>query len=465
MGEEKLTIEAYQTLLRQAETENRHLRWKLRLNEATVRSFSLRDVISTVAQIVDGALFLLDKELNVSFPEGHNCLGSALSTELLQTETLRFSPYRSILPQDEEISAGTELDNGDICYCGHFRINTIEPFYLVLITRDRTLEQDIPFLFRTAEECIKTVDLHRKHGDIPFGDFKTLMQMIISGQLQDWDEIDAYLKRLPNPPKRFMSIVIVRIEPGIRNAGNSFAFLTNLRTFFPDCSSMMMDDSFVLLISSNDKAAIQPRPTFREKEFAEFLQENDAFAAISNATQRTDMLRTQYLLAQSTLQLGKSLDPNPPRILFFEDYAEYVLIELAFTRYMALTGHDDFIFLTNPHAVRIYWHDKLNGTNLQTVLYNYCKFNGNVSAAAKASFMHRNTFSAKVAELKKLIPVDLDDTNIQQRMIFSCNLFRFINLYYENNAALSMTDRLNVVALRTQNHRTQPSKYAQRMDP
>lgn len=455
MNNENLTVEEYKVLLAKAETENRHLSWKIRLNEATGRSFSMRDIVGTLAMITDGALFFLDGELNVSFFGGDRCLDSALAQELLKKDSLRFSEYESVLPQDDEAVTETRLENGDLCHCAHFKINLIEPFYLLLLTEKNYPQEDMDFLFETAKDCFTAVDLHRKRGDIPFGDFRTLMASILSRQITEWDEIDAYMKRLPTPPKRFVSLALIGVDANRHNTASTSMFMSKLKSFFSDCCATVYEDQIVLLISSNDKSAVQPRPIFDEQGFFALLSANEASAAFSNATQRLDMIRTLYVLTESTLRLGRAFRRNrQQRIFFFEEYADYVSFELALARYKTLMGHDDFIYLTNPYAIRIYRHDRLNGTDLQTVLFNYCRFNGNISAAAKASFMHRNTFAGKVAEIRKLIPADLDDAQFRQRMIFSCMVFKFYNLYYDKYAAQSMTERLSVTDLREQNWRS-----------
>ena len=454
MNPDNLTIADYQKLLQKTQTENQRLTWKLRLNEATVRSFSMRDVISALAQVCSRAVFFLDESLNVSFFEGSNVLRSQLAQELLKKDTLRFSDFRFIVTQHDDLTE-TKLDNGDTCYSKKFIINSIEPFYLLLLTNNQLSGDDVEFLFDTVAHCFTTIDLHRKHGNIAFGDFKVLMNLVISNQLRDWDEIEAYMKRLPTPPKRYMSIGVIRIDAARRSATNASSFLSKLRSFFPGCTATVYEDFFIILVSSNEKNAIQPRPTFDQDAFSSFLSEHEAFAAFSNATQRMDMLRSLYILAESTLRLGRTMKTDQQqRILFFEDYADYVLIELVLAKYKEIMGHDDMILLTNPHVVQIYRHDKLHGTNLQTVLYNYCQFKGNISAAAKASFMHRNTFAAKVAEIKALISDDLNDPSVQQRMIFSYKIFQFVTLFYDNQTALSTTDRLNVVAIREENQRS-----------
>ena len=158
-------------------------------------------------------------------------------------------------------------------------------------------------------------------------------------------------------------------------------------------------------------------------------------------TSRRSMLRTNYLLTKSVLQMGRSLRPtNTQRIFFFEDYAEYVAIDLCINSFSALLGHDDIIYLTHPDAVKLYRYDMLHKTNLIDVLYYYCLNNGSVSQAAKAAYMHRNTFSARLAKLQELTKADLTSGEIQQRMVFSCKILR----YYDRYAKINLGKRLSI---------------------
>ena len=102
-------------------------------------------------------------------------------------------------------------------------------------------------------------------------------------------------------------------------------------------------------------------------------------------------------------------------------------------------GHDDIIYLTHPEAVKLYRYDVAHNTNLLDVLYYYCLNNCSVSQAARAAYMHRNTFSARLAKLQELIKADLANGEIQQRMVFSYKILR----YYDHYAKIDLNKRLN----------------------
>ena len=109
-------------------------------------------------------------------------------------------------------------------------------------------------------------------------------------------------------------------------------------------------------------------------------------------------------------------------------------------------GHDDLIFLTSPDAVNIYRYDQQNGTDLLSVLYQYCKNNGNISAAAKDAYMHRNTFASRLAEIRSILKdVDINDGKVQHRLLFSCRVFRYYNFYYDKKASRSLSERLSII--------------------
>ena len=240
-----------------------------------------------------------------------------------------------------------------------------------------------------------------------------------------------------------MTIGVAQASPMGRTSVESLS--SQLKAFFPECCSAVIGDQIILLIS-NPTRAFQPKPIFSEKDMHSLLTQYDGHIAFSNVTQRLDMLRTNYLLAESTLRLGKAIqERGGSRIFYYEDYAEYIAIELSLERYRNIMHHDDLLFLTSPDAVTLYRYDYHNGTDLQTVLYYYCKNNGNISAAAKEAFMHRNTFSARMAQIREILSdTDLTDGKVQHRMLFSCRVFRYYNLYYDKNAPRSLSERLSL---------------------
>ena len=408
----------------------RHMQWKLRMTEATARSFSMRDVVTECASIACGSAFFLDKSFHVNYFGGNSALGSRLAQNLLNDDNLASEKFKALLlkTSGQDISS-RRLNNGDYSWSTNVSLDMTEPFYIVLITQDDSLRSEIPLLFELLRESFSAINLKRKLGEFPLGDFKALMNALISGTISRWDDVEAYTKRLPSPPKRFITMAAVTINPSMRRISQE-TFLSKLITQFPGSSYAVLEDTMVIMISAEDRRN-QPRPIIDENAIEALLVEYDGYIAFSNATQRLDMIRTNYMLAERTLKLGRALKENSSRIFYYEDYAEYISIEFTLEHFMSIMGHDDLIFLTSPDAVNVYRYDQQHGTDLLLVLYQYCKNNGNISAAAKDAFMHKG--------------VDLSDGKVQHRMLFSCKVFRYYNFYYDKKASQSLSERLSMI--------------------
>ena len=421
----------------------RRTEWKLKIAQASASGSTMREVLGLFASLADGAVFLLDKDRKISYFSGSSHTSGRLASALLKHGGADGTELKELLAEtSEDKLIYQDLEDRELCWVSTVRLEKTEEFYVVLITGGSAEKTEIPVLFGMLQECFEEINLRRLHGDVPPGDTKAFITALTGGSLSEWDDIDAYAKRLPSPPKKYMTIAVAQASPMGRNSVESLA--SQLKAFFPDCSCAVTGDQIVMIIS-NSTRAFQPKPIFSEKDMHSLLTRYDGSIAFSNVTQRLDMLRTNYLLAESTLRLGKAIqERGGSRIFYYEDYAEYIAIELSLERYREIMRHDDLLFLTCPDAVTLYRYDYHNGTDLQTVLYYFCKNNGNISAAAKEAFMHRNTFSARMAQIREILSgVDLSDDRVQHRMLFSCRVFRYYNLYYDKNAPKSLSERLS----------------------
>ena len=435
-----------------SEKSFRRTEWKLKIAQASASGSTMREVLGLFASLADGAVFLLDKDLKISYFSGSSHTSGKLASALLKhggadgTRPAKLPDGAELTELLDETSEDKliyqNLEDGELCWVSTVKLEKTEDFFIVLITAASAELSEIPVLFGMLQECFEEINLRRLHGDVPPGDTKAFITALTGGTLSEWDDIDAYAKRLPSPPRKYMTIAVAQASPMGRNSVESLS--SQLKAFFPDCSCAVIGDQIVMIIS-NSTRAFQPKPIFSEKDMHSLLTRYDGSIAFSNVTQRLDMLRTNYLLAESTLRLGKAIqERGGSRIFYYEDYAEYIAIELSLERYREIMRHDDLLFLTCPDAVTLYRYDYHNGTDLQTVLYYFCKNNGNISSAAKEAFMHRNTFSARMAQIREILSgVDLSDGRVQHRMLFSCRVFRYYNLYYDKNAPKSLSERLS----------------------
>ncbi|MDY2625547.1 MAG: helix-turn-helix domain-containing protein, partial [Coriobacteriales bacterium] len=91
----------------------------------------------------------------------------------------------------------------------------------------------------------------------------------------------------------------------------------------------------------------------------------------------------------------------------------------------------DMVYLTQPDVIQLFRYDSKYNDNLLDVLYYYCLNDLNIVKTAKAIFMHRNTVAAKLKKIDQLIFEDYTNGEVQQRIIISYKILRYMNLYIQ----------------------------------
>lgn len=417
--------------------------WAVRLLEAAGRQHNIQDIVDTAAELACGSLFLLNAGRKVVHFSGHTCLDSPPAQEILELGLLTASTMQSLTDDGPAGPASSlfchAMGSRGKCWVQHVRKRGELISYMVLFTPFFWRDADACMLLGAVRDTISWVTASQADGYWAGSDFRTVLMELLTGKLTGEEEICRRFSLISRIPQQFCSFIIV--EPGSPDgfSDTPSALLARLEAIFPESNAALYDGGIVLLLSRPDRD-FQPAPVFDRAHLQDLLIRYDSYAAISNATSRRSMLRTNYLLTKSVLQLGRVLRPSTrDRIFFFEEYAEYVSIDLCLNSFNALMGHDDIIYLTHPEAVKLYRYDVAHNTNLLDVLYYYCLNNCSVSQAARAAYMHRNTFSARLAKLQELIKADLANGEIQQRMVFSYKILR----YYDHYAKIDLNKRLN----------------------
>lgn len=427
----------------------RYQSWSTRLLEVGYQRHSIPDVVRVAAELAGGALFLLNAGCRVIHFGGHACLNAAPAREMMDSGQLSQASMGDLLGPDTDAQSTSPqlcrvMGSEGKCWAQRVFKDGSLISYMLLFTPTTWRDADVCALLGLVRTNVSRIAATERGTYWAGTDFKTLLAELVSGELSEEEEINRRFRLINRIPEDFCSFIIVEsASPGPLSSAPT-SLLTQLESLFPDANAALYDDGVVLLLSRPDRD-FQPAPTFDRERLQALLTRYDAHAAISNATSRRAMLRTNYLLTKSVLQLGRALRiQNNLRIFSFEDYADYVTIDLCINSFSALLGHDDIIYLTHPDAVALYRYDLRHQTKLLDVLYYYCLNNGSVSQAAKAAFMHRNTFSARLAKLQQLIRADLSSGEIQQRMIFSYKILR----YYDRYAKINLGKRLGVLSPR-----------------
>ena len=143
------------------------------------------------------------------------------------------------------------------------------------------------------------------------------------------------------------------------------------------------------------------------------------FIGIGGQYKTIHLLYKSFFEAQEVLRLQQRLKYN--RILsHYEDFAVYHFLDSNVN-----TVEMEHFFQKTLGAVAE--HDHLFGTSFMSTLEYYFKYNHNISEAAKAMFIHRNTFIYRIDKTKELLHTDLKDADELLQIQLALKLYRLLN--------------------------------------
>ena len=241
------------------------------------------------------------------------------------------------------------------------------------------------------------------------------------------DEVRDALSRLPYTVKDFVSLAVITF-PRRRSEIPYRDILVELRRLFPLENITLYEHDIVILLSQEERSF---RPNFSSVDIdhlSNLLKQHDGMLAISAKTRRVDALPSFYYLAKRTALLAMALHDtaSKDRIVYYEDYSIYCLIDMAVKQYLQNPVNDDVVYLVHSAVIQLTRYDEAHNTNLRDVLYHYLICDRNLVKTAAATYMHRNTVLNKINKITSLLDLDLEDPMLRQKLILSCQVILYI---------------------------------------
>ncbi|MCD8330698.1 MAG: helix-turn-helix domain-containing protein [Lachnospiraceae bacterium] len=240
------------------------------------------------------------------------------------------------------------------------------------------------------------------------------------------------------PPNRYIRCLLVSLPDSADTARENLSAASGLRlalmTLFPGCPAALSGYQIVLLYSC-ERQSFTPPEEFHSAAFLHLLEEYQAQAILSNGSSRYHHFRTFYELCRRLSPILAVLHPRE-RICHYAEYADYLVIDLAYHRFREDLGHSDIITLTDPCLIALTRYDYAHDTNLREVLYAYLRNGRNIARTGEEMYMHRNTVQNKIHRITEILQIDLTDGSIQQRLLFSCRLIRYYEGYLQRRLEL-----------------------------
>ncbi|MGC5325196.1 PucR family transcriptional regulator [Brevibacillus sp. SYSU BS000544] len=130
-------------------------------------------------------------------------------------------------------------------------------------------------------------------------------------------------------------------------------------------------------------------------------------------------LHKSFSEAHEAMRLMHRFD-DKREVSHFEDYSVYHFLDSN----IKPSEMEDFF---QKCLGSIYQHDLSYGTSFMNTLENYFIHNRNVSEAAKAMFIHRNTFIYRIDKIKEMLNSELKNSEELLQIQLALKLFRLLN--------------------------------------
>lgn len=418
----------------------RYRTWTIHFRELSESGNSIQDIVDYAAKITGFTIFLLNTADRVIFSSVNPQIQDSDLQSIAENGFLTAELNEKLIdPVSQSRAALKELSPGYICWVYKVMKQGLAISNMIFGAKETSRRFDAYTVMELTRQAIHR--LMNASESLPYWageSFKVLLKEIVECRITDEEEIDQRFSLISCGSGIFCSFIIIEFAKPETLAESALQVLTELEELFPDSNTAVYEGTIVLLLSRPNRA-FQPRPVFDTEAFTKLLRIHDAYASISNATSRRTLLRTHYIMTKRILALGRKLYPDlKERIYYFEDFAEYFMIDLSITSFNNQFGHDDIVLLMHPDAVKLVKYDKEYHANLLEFVYHYCLSNCNIVQTAKNAFMHRNTAASRLTKVHELIQADLGNGEIQQRMIFSYKVYR----YYRRCSDMDLAERL-----------------------
>ncbi|MCH5250296.1 MAG: helix-turn-helix domain-containing protein [Lachnospiraceae bacterium] len=252
---------------------------------------------------------------------------------------------------------------------------------------------------------------------------------IISFALTDRTQILQRFDDFPFPLHKHIACIVARPVISSLNSYEIQKIQNGLQDFFPNINLFYTGAEWIVLYSqTKDTSDILD---FSYDSFSALLEQYQLDAGISYSCQIPELLRTLYITASISIELGKklSITPYTKRIYTYHQYNPYYVIHLCSQKFTELHNTDNLIYLTHPDITRLYYYDLENNSNLLDVLFAYISYGKNLTLTAQQLYMHRNTVLKKLKKIEEFLEHKLDYDTDQLLLLLSCIILKY-QIYY-----------------------------------
>jgi len=243
------------------------------------------------------------------------------------------------------------------------------------------------------------------------------MNSLLEGIEIPADIISSYLHRFQWKLDDHFCIVTFTVSAGLNIPIISLLDIKQINELFPEALVSVYNECVVMIFRCNDR---KPPHGKKKQQLEQFLK-TDIMLGCGISMVFNNFLHLRYYFTQSKFAAAQCKDPQIPVICSYEDYqADHVLQTLSLTT--------DLRCFCHPGILSLWESGGEVQRNIVNCLYHYFLNGRNISAAADAVHVHRNTLIYRLSKAEEILNIDIKHSSIKQEFLFiiSCLIVQYL---------------------------------------
>ena len=326
--------------------------------------------------------------------------------------------YRSALHTQTPLLS-TDSTGLPIVRCAVAQENKLIGYLLSPCYHGAPAQEELDVLQLLADLCSLRMQKDLHYAEYPDDMMEYFISDLLNGTITDEQQIrdrcSYFGWRLKTP---YRVLTIRSVDPNEMERGAGYLEQTRrcelLRARFPEATVFLYGEQIKFLVGLEDEST---RERLILHQIAEFLARQELVAGVSQPGRNLRSLAARHRQAMKAMQMGALLKGSGP-LYYYDNYSVYHALEFC-------AAQIDLRELCHTAVLTLERYDRKNGTAYMGTLPAYLATGKNVSEAAQALYIHRNTLAKRLEKISDLISVDLEDRETVFHLLFSLRAMEY----------------------------------------
>ena len=343
----------------------------------------------------------------------------SLRTEnMIPMNLLNISLYRSSL-QTESPVLSTDGTGLPIVRCAVAQDRKLIGYLFSPCYHGAPTQEELDILRVLADLCSLRMQKDLHYAEYPEDMIEYFISDLLNGTITDEQQIRdrcSYFGWRLKMPYRILTIR--SSDPAETERGAGYLEQTRrcelLREIFPEATVFLYGEQIKFIVSAQDEST---RERLLLLKISEVLEKHGLVAGVSQPGRNFRSLTARHRQAMKAIQMGTLLKGSGP-LYYYDRYSVYHALE-------ACAEKLDLRQLCHAAVLKLERYDRKNGTAYMGTLHAYLSTGKNLSEAAEALYIHRNTLAKRLEKINDIISVDLEDRETVFHLLFSLRVIEY----------------------------------------